>query len=748
MQQNANELQTVSADHNSVNELVVIYRSILRHKWPIIGLTLAVVAIVFSILQAVTPIYQSSAKIIIEQENAKVLNVEELFNIRQSKEYFNSQIGIIKSRETMLRVIKELKLWNVPEFDPRNQSKEKDKIETLLDRIGIHLDQNTKEVHPNIERLSDDRLAEMVVSKFEKRMQVEPVKLSQLVVVSFESEDPKLSQMVANAIANTYIANDRDSKLKMAKEINVWLNDRLEGLRTKLMNAEIALQNYREKNGVLDVNGSLQSIEAQQISGISDQLTQAKVRKAELEGAYFQINRIRNGDYSTVPAVMKNELVMSSRKHEAEMESRVSEIKSRYGSDHPKIIAAMSELRSAQSDTKAQMALAVSSLKREYEIASATVATLERSLNSAKSSLQTVNRTGTGIGVLQRDVDSQRQIYETFLNRAKQTGSTADLQTAVARVIDEATLGEKIKPKKSIILAVSLMISLLIGSIVAIWYERADHTIKGPEDAEVKLGVPVLTSLPAHAQKKGTNIAKLIVTEPESLFAEGIRTANTGISLTNLEGNQKVILVTSSIAGEGKTTFALNLARSFASSRKVLLIDGDMRQPNIAKSAGIQTSKLGLASVLIGQVNISSVIINVPDTKLSILPVGFVPTSPIDLIRSSQFKLAMDKFREHYDLIIIDSPPIGLVSDAMAYLPLVDAAVYVVKCMDTQIPLITKGIKQILSHGTNLIGVVLNQLDFKLAQKYYGEYSPYSKYGYKGYGYGSGEVRKEPILEA
>jgi capsular exopolysaccharide synthesis family protein len=173
-----------------------------------------------------------------------------------------------------------------------------------------------------------------------------------------------------------------------------------------------------------------------------------------------------------------------------------------------------------------------------------------------------------------------------------------------------------------------------------------------------------------------------------------------------------------------------------------------MRQPNIAKSAGIQTSKLGLASVLIGQVNISSVIINVPDTKLSILPVGFVPTSPIDLIRSSQFKLAMDKFREHYDLIIIDSPPIGLVSDAMAYLPLVDAAVYVVKCMDTQIPLITKGIKQILSHGTNLIGVVLNQLDFKLAQKYYGEYSPYSKYGYKGYGYGSGEVRKEPILEA
>lgn len=737
MQSNVSEWQTIKLDQTGVNELVVIYRYILRHKTPIIGFSLAVLVIVFFILQAVTPIYRSSTKIILEAESAKVLNVEELFNIGQSKEYFNSQVEIIKSRETMLKVIKELKLWNVPEFDPRNTVRQGNIYETLLTRIGIS-------TAPNIEELNADQLADMVVSKFQKKMQVQPVKLSQLVIVSFESEDPKLSQTIANAIANTYIANDRDSKFKMAKEINGWLNDRLEGLRIKLTNAEIALQTYREKNGVLDVNGSVQSIEAQQISGISDQLTQAKVKKAELEGAYHQINQIKNGNYSTVPAVMKNELVMSSRRHEAEMESQVSEIKARYGSDHPKVIAAMSELRSAQSDTKTQMALAVNSLKREYEIASSTVATLERALSNAKSSLQTVNRTGTGIGVLQRDVDSQRQIYETFLNRAKQTGSTTDLQTAVARIVDEAALGDKVKPQKIIILLISLLISLLIGSLAAIWRERADHTIKGPEDAEMKLGVPVLTSLPAHDLKKDTNIAKLIVTDPDSLFAEGIRTANTGISLTDLEDQHKVILVTSSVAGEGKTAFALNLALSFASAKKVLLIDGDMRRPSIAKSFGIKSLKSGLANVLIGQADLATVIINIADTKLSILPVGIVPTSPIDLIRSDRFKLVMNKLRDHYDLIIIDSPPVGLVSDAMAYLPLVDAVVYIVKCMDTPISVINKGIKQVISHGTNLIGVVLNKLDFKLAQKYYGEYTPYSKYGYKGYGYSAEEVREEP----
>ena len=121
-----------------------------------------------------------------------------------------------------------------------------------------------------------------------------------------------------------------------------------------------------------------------------------------------------------------------------------------------------------------------------------------------------------------------------------------------------------------------------------------------------------------------------------------------------------------------------------------------------------------------------------------------MPTSSIDLIRSDRFKLAMNKFRDHYDLIIIDSPPVGLVSDAMAYLPLVDAVVYIVKCMDTPISVINKGIKQVISHGTNLIGVVLNKLDFKLAQKYYGEYTPYSKYGYKSYGYSADEVRQKP----
>jgi len=714
---------------NLSGDLGVIYRAILKHKIYIFAFSAMCLLVVFSILLVMTPIYQSSIKLLIETQNAKVVNVEEIYGVGQSKEYFNTQVEVIKSRDVMLKAIKLLKLWNVPEFDPR--PKESVSFNSILDIFGVD---NTK----STENLNDeDVLAEFIIDKFESRMKVQPIRLSQLVVISFESEDKMLSKKAANAIANAYIEVDRESKLSMTNEANTWLNSRLKGLGDKLIQAENSLQNYREKMGVIDINGSVQSISAQQISDISQRLINERVKKAELESAVNQIKNISNGDYTSVPAVMRSEAVSLSRAHESEVESKISEIKARYGKDHPKIIAAEAELQSAKTDTRAQMESVVNSLEHEYEILSATVNSLERSLNVAKASLQSVNRGGTQLGILERQVASNKQIYETFLNRAKQTGSTNDLQADVARVVDKGALGDKVKPKKLLSLLATLFISILIGSIAAIWREKLDNTIKGADDAENKLGVPVLTSLPMQDDKVDSEIAKLVVSEPDSLFAEGIRTATTGILLANLENEHKVIMVTSSVAGEGKTSFSLNISLSLASSRNVLLIDCDMRRPKVADSANLKSIRVGLANVLIGKADLKSVLVSVPDTNLTILPVGVIPSAPLDLINSARFKKLLDQLRKQYDMIVIDSPPVGLVSDAMALMPLVDAAIYVVKCMDTPVPIIQKGIKQILSQKADFIGVVLNQLDFKASQLYYGEYTPYSKYGYKGYGYTS-----------
>jgi polysaccharide biosynthesis transport protein len=724
------EIKALNISSDNFRDVELVFRNLFKHKWTIAGFVVAMLIVVFSILQVITPIYQSEATLLIESQDAKVVNVDEIYGVGQSREYFNTQVEILKSRETAIKTIIALKLWEVPEFDPTK----KGVFASVMEAIGLSPSALGISTALN-KKPTDIDLAELVYESFSKNLQVKPVRLSQLVIIGFESADPLLSQRVANTLAKTYINNDRDSKFNMTQEASSWLQSRLEGLRGKLLESEQALQSYREKQGIIDVNGSVQTLAAQQISDVSQRLIEARVKRAELQSAYDQIVRIKDGDYSSVPAVVRSIEVAQARSRESAAASDVTQLKERYGSEHPKMLAAIATLNAAKADTRQQMSLVVSGLTREYEVARATERALEGSLSSARGSLQTVNRSGTELGALERDVASNKQIYETFLNRAKETSSTTDLQTSVGRIVDEASLGEKIKPKKGLILVVSFLLSLIIGVVGALWYEKLDNTVKGQEDAENRLGAPVLTSVPMLEEDNRTDVAHLVISQPESLFAESIRTANTGISLSNIDGDQKVILITSSVAGEGKTSFSCNMALSLAGSRKVLLIDGDMRRPKVAECFDMKSVKVGLSSVLIGQAEVEAALIPIAGTKLTIMPVGVIPSNPLDLIASNRFKDLLAKLKDQFDYILIDSPPIGLVSDALAFSTLVDSAIYVVKCMDTPAPLAAKGIRRIMDQNTKIMGIVLNQLDFRSSHLYYGEYTPYSKYGYTGYGY-------------
>ncbi len=724
------EIKALNISSDNFRDVELVFRNLFKHKWTIAGFVVAMLIVVFSILQVITPIYQSEATLLIESQDAKVVNVDEIYGVGQSREYFNTQVEILKSRETAIKTIIALKLWEVPEFDPTK----KGAFASMMEAIGLSPSALGISTALN-KKPTDNDLAESVYGSFSGKLQVKPVRLSQLVIIGFESADPLLSQRIANTLAKTYINNDRDSKFNMTQEASSWLQSRLEGLRGKLLESEQALQSYREKQGIIDVNGSVQTLAAQQITDVSQRLIEARVKRAELQSAYDQIIRIKDGDYSSVPAVVRSIEVAEARSRESASLANVSQLKERYGSEHPKMVAAEAELKAAKADTRQQMSLVVSGLTREYEVARATERALEGSLNSARGSLQTVNRSGTELGALERDVASNKQIYETFLNRAKETSSTTDLQTSVGRIVDEASLGKKIKPQKNLILTVSFLLSLIIGIVGALWYEKLDNTVKGQEDAENRLGAPVLTSVPMLEEDNRTDVAHLVISQPESLFAESIRTANTGISLSNIDGDQKVILITSSVAGEGKTSFSCNMALSLAGSRKVLLIDGDMRRPKVAECFDMKSVKVGLSSVLIGQAEVEAALIPIAGTKLTIMPVGVIPSNPLDLIASNRFKDLLAKLKDQFDYILIDSPPIGLVSDALAFSTLVDSAIYVVKCMDTPAPLAVKGIRRIMDQNTKIMGIVLNQLDFRSSHLYYGEYTPYSKYGYKGYGY-------------
>ncbi len=708
-----------------------LLRVLNKHKWHILGFVFAVLVVTFAILQVLTPIYKSTATLLIESEESKVIKVEEVYGMSASREYFNTQLEIIKSREVALKTILSLKLWENPEFKPAEKTS---KLTTVLAVVGLTPAQ-IGFAEEEIIKPTELDLANAIVGKFSNSIKVDAVKMSKLITVSFESEDKLLAQKVANTIAKVYMSSDRDSKLQMTQDVNTWLQSKLEGLRERLLASESALQTYREKQGIVDVNGSVQTLAAQQIGDVTQRLVEAHVKRAELQSAFDQIGKIKNGDYSSVPAVIRSPAVAEAKSKEAAAASKLAELSQRYGAEHPKMIAAEAEYKSAQNNAKIQMSVVTNGLTSEFEVARSTERALGGVLASARGSLQTVNRSGTQLAVFERDVSTNKQLYEMFLGRAKETANSGNFQSSVARVVDNATPGAKVRPNKPLILLVVFLLALFVAVAAAVYLESLNNTIKGADDAEKRLGYPVLSAVPLLEESERKDVSQLSRNKPESLFAECLRTASTGISLSNLDGDNKIIVITSSVAAEGKTSVSANLALTLAGSKRVLLIDADLRRPKVAESFGLKGNKFGLSSLLAGEGTVSQCIHQIPDTQLSVLPVGIVPPNPLDLISSNKFKEMIAELSSQYDFILIDSPPIELVSDALVLASVAHSVIYVVKAMETPAPLVIKALAKLARNNCKVLGIIVNMLDFKASHQYYGEYSPYSKYSYSGYGY-------------
>ncbi|MDO6386043.1 polysaccharide biosynthesis tyrosine autokinase [Uliginosibacterium sp. 31-12] len=707
-------------------ELLEYWRSITKRKWAILALGLVVAVLAGAIAFSITPEYRATTTVLIEQGKRKVLSIEDVYGgASQEKEHYQTQVEILKSREVATRVVRGLRLWEYPEFDVRKP--DDSVIGKIKSALGIQKTEAT---------WTEDKLVDAVVDSFSKQLSVEPVRLSQLVKVSFTAEDKKLAALVANTVADSYISADREAKFKMTQQANNWLQERTQSLRDKLVSSEQALQAYREKAGIVSLSGSAQTMIGQQIGEVTQRLVEAKARRAEAESAYEQMRLVKDGDYSSVPAVVRNQAVGEARKAEAAASQKVAELQQRYGAEHPKMVQATSEQKAAKDNLMRQMQSVAASLTREYESAKATERALEGALNSARGSVQNVNRQEFQLGVLEREVQTNKQLYEMFMNRAKETHESGDLQSAVARVVDAAVAPMlPVKPKKGQVIAIALVLGLFAGVLVSLLLDKLDNTVKGIEDAERRFQLPVLSALPELGAQAGKNAMTMFIDKPESHLAEAVRTARTGVLLSNLDAACRVLVVTSSVPGEGKTTVASNLALAHAQTKRTLLIDADMRRPQVARRLALPPAARGLSALVAGTARLEECIHSIKGSSLAVMPVGEVPPNPAELLLSQRFRETLEVLAKHYEVIIIDSPPVELVSDALVIAPLATSVVYVVRAMETPYPLVRKGLVRLQRSGGNLLGVVLNHLDFKKAQTYYGEYSGYGKDGYEGYGY-------------
>jgi len=361
--------------------------------------------------------------------------------------------------------------------------------------------------------------------------------------------------------------------------------------------------------------------------------------------------------------------------------------------------------------------------------------------------MQNLNRKEFQLASLEREVATNRQLYEMFVQRFKETNISTEMQAAIGRVIDPAIVPRRpFGPNKQLIVGVSILIALLLGIGLALLIERLDNTLKTSHDVEAKLGVPSLGVLPISKVKRGHQLERVFLEDTQSNFAEAIRTIRSGVMLSAVDSPKKVVVITSSVPSEGKTTVAINLAFALSQVKKTLLIDADMRRPRVGKVLAGQAnaSLIGLAQVVAKEVTLDKCIYPVVDTNLFVLPAGRVPPNPLELLATHRFTEVMAELKEMFDVIVVDSPPIQLVSDALVLSNVATEVVYVVKADDTPYPLVRVGIKRLRRVNAPLVGIVLNQLDVEKADKYYGEYSGRSYYGGKygkyskkyAYGYG------------
>jgi len=361
-------------------------------------------------------------------------------------------------------------------------------------------------------------------------------------------------------------------------------------------------------------------------------------------------------------------------------------------------------------------------------------------MSSARGSVQDMNRKEFELTVLEREVESNRQIFDMFVKRAKETSISSDLQTPVARVVDAAVVPDRpIKPKKMQVIVIAFVLGIFLATIVALVLERLDNTLKTSEDVETKLKTPLLTALPLLTDDEVAreSTARIFIDNPKCLYSEAIRTARTGVLLSALDVPKRLLLVTSSLPGEGKTTFSINLAMAHAHTKKTLLIDADMRRPAISKGLGLQPGAMGLSNLVSGTAKLEDCLQNLEGSSLDIMPSGSIPPNPVELLLSQKFKETLDHLMEVYDVVIIDSPPVELVSDALVISPMATGVIYVSRANSTPWQLARRGLQRIRRAEGQLLGVVLNRLDFAQAEKYYGEYSGYGKYGYGQTGYGA-----------
>lgn len=683
------------------------------------------------------PLYQTAAQIEIQDErtiSVGAIGVNDPTFWQESEPYYQTQFQIIRSRELGRRVVERLQLQNHPDFNG-NAPQPRDPI-TLVRRARASASTWVRGLvaRPSpagqTQRAPDESAQESaLVGAFLAGVSVQQVPRTRLVNIVYTHTNPEFAALAANTLAEEYTAQNLAQRLQNTGRTLEWLNAELEKATAAVKASDDAMAAYRQENNALSLDNQQNTV-GQQLAALNTAAINAKNDRVMKENTYAQVKGANPESDSAdgFPLIGQNTAVVTAKGHLAALRSQQETLGQKYGPQMPQMRDIAQKIETAENVLIAERRKVIESARNEFQAARLTERSFDANLNSARNASMDLDKKTGDYRILERQLESNRKAYQTLLDEEKNLSVVANSRANNVRLMDPAEPRRtpiSPNPRRDWLTALLAGVTIALG--LAFGIEYFDDTIKTPEDITKRLGLPLLGLVPA---LRGNRVPVLTETVPHD-FGEAFRSLRTSLVFTSGGEATRVIAVTSSQPLEGKTTTACNLAMALAlGGSRVLLIDADMRRPGLHKTMGLENTH-GLSHLLVGQARVREVIQRTTEANLFVITAGRTPPNPSELLASERMNHFIANLAHGpFDWVVIDTPPVLAVTDAVIIAQKVGGVVFVVGSEMTRRVHAERALETLQSGRVRSIGVVLNRVDFD-RNKYY--YSRYYGYQYKSY---------------
>ena len=671
--------------------------------------------------------YTSTSSIMLDPRSYNdIPNEQVVSDLPADTTQMDTEVEVLKSTALASAVITDLQLDKDPEFNPELQPK-KNTVQSPI---------TTAQQSQVAQRYKQQQILNRVLGGISVKRQG----LTRIINVSYTSLSPEKSSKILDYWLRAYLQQQVSAKISGTQKANELVGQRLNELRMQVEQADAQLQNYKIANGLLSTDGK--GLAEQEISNYSQQVAQAKAdvaqAQAKLDTAKQQLRRGSLGD--DVGEALNSPVIQNLRRLRAEVSKDYAELDSRYGPRHPEILKTKQQLADIDNQIRSEIGRIVSNLSAQVAVQQQRLSSLENSLNGTKNTLKANNLASVGLKELETNAESVRAVYQSYLDKYKETAAAEGNAKPDARVVSPPNLPIKpSEPKVMLTIALALVVGLLSAILTIIIRRLLNSGITYGEEIESQLNTAHIASIPSvnstlpMFKKFDGSPLSYLKQKPLSIFAEGLRSLRAALLYSKLGSGAKIIAITSALPGEGKTTTTLCLAEIMASSgQRVLVVDCDLRKHSISNAFKSAPDK-GLIEFISGEYTLEEVLFT-EKNGISHLPIAKDTFTAKDIFGSEAMKVALEKMSRKFDVVLLDTAPVMPVVESRILARQADATVLLVQWRKTPKKILQTAIDTLNESGAKLVGVAINQLDVKQASHYgYNKDTYYRSYGSKSY---------------